>query len=281
MTKFRQVLDHALSSLPTELTQGSSGARQGGTKEGGRFGGLEDVARNYTRDPKSMMTGAAAGGLLGMLMGGGRGRRTVRNVATVGGLAVVGGLAYRAYRNWQSNQQGTDAPPARDPARIAGTGSRWSAGGPAAGAAAAPPPPPPPTGDWGAPAGTDFNPSDDTAAERLAANLVRAMVAAAKADGHVTSAERRRIVAEMGALGLGAEAESMIADELDAPLDARRIAALAANEAEAAELYAASLLVVDPEAPAERDYLADLASAMRLDPGLVARLHDEAAALGS
>lgn len=280
MTKFRQILDHALNSLPTELTQGSSGARQPGSKSGSRFGGIEEAARRYTRDPKSLATGAAAGGLLGMLLGGGRGRRTVRNVAAVGGLALVGGLAYRAYRDWQANQGGTESPAPRSPARIAGgagTGTRWSAGGQVAGAAV---PPPPPAADWGAPAGSDFNPSDETAAERLAGNLVRAMVAAAKADGHVTSSERRRIAGEMGALGLGDEAEAMIAEELDTSLDACRIAALAANEAEAAELYAASLLVVDPEAPAERAYLAELASAMRLDPGLVARLHDEAAALG-
>ena len=50
--------------------------------------------------------------------------------------------------------------------------------------------------------------------------------------------------------------------------------------ARATEIYAASLLVVDPEAPAEKGYLAMLAARLGLDPGLVAHLHARAEALG-
>jgi uncharacterized membrane protein YebE (DUF533 family) len=72
---------------------------------------------------------------------------------------------------------------------------------------------------------------------------------------------------------------ALIAAELDAPLDVGRIAGLARNEAEAIQLYAASLLVVDEQSPAEKGYLAMLAARMNLDQGLIDRLHAEAARL--
>jgi uncharacterized membrane protein YebE (DUF533 family) len=39
------------------------------------------------------------------------------------------------------------------------------------------------------------------------------------------------------------------------------------------------LLVVDPQAPAEKAYLANLAAQLKLDPGLVDHLHAKAAQL--
>jgi uncharacterized membrane protein YebE (DUF533 family) len=202
-----------------------------------------------TKDRKSLATGAAAGGLLALLLSGGKPKKLLKNAVKVGGVALVGGLAYKAYRDWQAGRQpeaaGADVPPPALPR----------------------------------PEGTVFFPADTQAAEALSVKLVRAMVAAAKADGHVTSAERRRIAAQLPELGLGPEAEALIAEELDAPLDVGRIAALAASPEEAAEIYAASLLVVDPEAPAERGYLAMLAARLKLDPGLVEHLQANAAAL--
>ena len=130
------------------------------------------------------------------------------------------------------------------------------------------------------PDGTAFLPSDPASADDLAARLLQAMVAAAKADGHVTTEERARIEAQLGSLGLGAQAHAMIAAELDAPLDAGRIAALARSQEEATEIYAASLLTVDPDGAAERGYLAMLAARLNLPADLVAHLHARAASLG-
>lgn len=205
--------------------------------------------RDITSDRKSLATGAVAGGLIGLLLSGGKPKKLVKNAVKMGGVALVGGLAYKAYQDWQAGkapapQTGGTEPPALPK-----------------------------------PEGTVFLPSDTSAAEELSLKLVRAMVAAAKADGHVTSTERRKIAAQLPELGLGAEAEAIISDELDAPLDVGRVAAMAASPEEAAEIYAASLLVVDPEAPAERGYLAMLAARLRLDPGLVQHLHANAEAL--
>jgi len=211
---------------------------------------------------KSLATGAIAGGLAGLLLSGGKPRKLLGNALGLGGAALVGGLAYKAWQDWQAGKSAQ--PPAPPPA---------------------PPPALPPARATAVPAlpdpaGTAFLPADPAHSEVLAERLLRAMVAAAKADGHVTGAERRRILGQLPALGLGAEAEAMIAAEIEAPLDPGAIAALATSTEEAAEIYAASLLVVDPEAPAERGYLGLLAARLGLDPALVAHLHRNAEALG-
>lgn len=122
-------------------------------------------------------------------------------------------------------------------------------------------------------------PEPAATSDDLAQRLLQAMVAASKADGHVTAEERARIAVQLPKLGLGAEAEAMLAAELDTPLDIDRIAALATTEREAAAIYTASALVVDVEAPAERAYLAALAQRLKLDAGLLTHLNANAAAL--
>jgi uncharacterized membrane protein YebE (DUF533 family) len=115
--------------------------------------------------------------------------------------------------------------------------------------------------------------------EDFSISLLQAMIAATKADGQVTAAERAQIAAQLPQLGLGPDAAEMIATELDAPFDPNRIAGLAQNEAEASQIYAASLLAVDPEGLAEKGYLAMLAARLNLDAGLVEHLHANALAL--
>ena len=161
----------------------------------------------------------------------------------VGGMAAIGGLAYKAYEDWKAGRSGGEA-------------------------AALP-----------KPDGTAFLPEDDDSADTLATHLLQAMIAAAKADGHVTPEERARIDGQLGNLGLGEEAMALIEAELDAPLDVARIAALASSEAEATQIYAASLLAVDVDNETETAYLAALAQALKLEQGLVDRLHDEATRL--
>lgn len=226
---------------------------------GDRAGQAARQAKDAWDAQSPLAKGAIAGGLLGILLGGKDTRRLAGSALKVGGAAVLGGLAWKAWSDWQAG-------------RTAATSAMPQTGRPQGDPAPVALPPP-------APAGTPFNPADPAAADDLAARLVRAMVAAAKADGHVTTAERRRIEGQLAELGLGAEARALIEAELDAPLDPGRIAALARGPEEAAEIYAASLLVVDPEAPAEKGYLGLLAARLGLAPGLVDHLHARAADL--
>ncbi|MFN4155617.1 MAG: tellurite resistance TerB family protein [Paracoccaceae bacterium] len=206
---------------------------------------LGQKAKELWGGQSTLGKGAIAGGLMGILMTKG-GRRMLGTGARVGGAALIGGLAYKAWQDWKDGKAVTTEP----------------------GPVALPQP-----GD------TRFLPTDAAQANDLSARLLQAMVAAAKADGHVTADERARIDGQLAALGLEAEASALIAAELDAPLDAGRIAALARTEEEAAEIYAASLLVVDADGAAEKGYLAMLAARLQLDAGLVAHLHAKAEAL--
>ena len=201
--------------------------------------GLTDKAKETWNNQSTLGKGAIAGGLLGILLTQG-GRRILGSGLKIGGMAAIGGLAYRAYEDWKRGKSGDAAAlPAPDSA---------------------------------------FSPEGEEA-DDLATRILQALIAAAKADGHVTPEERAVIDGQLGILGLGDEATALIVAELDAPLDVGRIAGLARSEAEATQIYAATLLVVDEKSPAEAGYLAMLAARMNLEQGLVDRLHAEAARL--
>lgn len=242
MRNAKSLLDSLMGGLA------APGGAPGAPGAGGGVGGLARQAQTAWSGQSALTKGAIAGGLLAVLMGGKDTRRLAGSALKVGGAALVGGLAYKAWQDWQAGKQAAPAAPDTPVALPA-------------------------------PEGTPFLPADAAAADDLSTRLLQAMVAAAKADGHVTAMERRRIGTQLDTLGLGPEAQALITDELDAPLDVGRIAGLARSPEEAAEVYAASLLVVDPEAPAEKGYLAMLAARLKLDPALVAHLHARAADL--
>ncbi len=211
--------------------------------KGAGLGDLATKAKGAWNDQSTLAKGAIAGGLLGVLLSG-NARRMLGTGVKVGGMAMIGGLAYKAWEDWKAGKS-------------ADAGGEVEA----------------------APDGTAFTPLDADQADSLAARLLQAMVSAAKADGHVTEAERASIDAQLGSLNLGDEATAMITAELDAPLDVGRIAALAEQPEDGVQLYAASLLVVDPDSAAEKAYLAALADKLGLAADLVAHLHSKAASL--
>jgi uncharacterized membrane protein YebE (DUF533 family) len=194
--------------------------------------------------------GALAGGLAAILLGTKTGRRLGGDVLKLGGMAAVGALAYKAWRDWQAGKA---------PAQAAES-VRES------------------TPLLPAPAGTPFNPANETGQQQLARHLLRAMIAAAKSDGHVDSQEQARIFGEMDKLSLSSEDKAFVMDELRAKLDIDAVAGAASSPEEAAEIYAASLLAIDVDNAAERGYLAMLAARLKLDDGLVAHLQENVAA---
>jgi uncharacterized membrane protein YebE (DUF533 family) len=188
--------------------------------------------------------GAIAGGLATLLLGSKGGRKLAGNAVAYGGMAVLGALAYRAYQNYQAGKPPTET------ASLAST------------VPALPPPP-----------GTPFNPVGDAAQQSLAKNLLRAMIAAAKADGHIDAKEQANIFAQMDQLTLTSDEKAFVVDELRAPLDIDALARGVTSPEEAAEVYAASLLAIDVDNAAERGYLGMLAARLNLDEKLVAHLH--------
>ena len=95
------------------------------------------------------------------------------------------------------------------------------------------------------------------------------MIQGAKADGHVDAQEQQRIFGHIETLDLSPDAKAFVMDELAAPQDPARVTAFASSPEVAAELYAASLLAMDPDTPEERAYLDQLAHSLRLEQGLV------------
>jgi uncharacterized membrane protein YebE (DUF533 family) len=106
--------------------------------------------------------------------------------------------------------------------------------------------------------------------ERL---LLRAMISAAKADGQIDQAEMQQVVGRLAADSVTSEEKQFVLDQMAAPIDVDALAADVRSPAQAAEVYAASLLAMHADTAAERSYLADLARALRLDDATVAELH--------
>ncbi len=123
-----------------------------------------------------------------------------------------------------------------------------------------------------------FLPQSEAARESLGKATLRAMIAAMKADGQIENAEKARLFDRLGQIDLSDEEKAFLFDELATPLDIQAVVAGATSPELAVEIYAASLVAIDPTRPAEKAYLADLAVRLRLDPNLVSQIHAEAVA---
>ena len=115
------------------------------------------------------------------------------------------------------------------------------------------------------------NPAPEAPANEEALLLIRAMIAAANADHAVDDVERHAILEKVTASGLGAEERSFIEDELSNPLDLRTLVAQVKSLEMAEQVYAASVLALEVDSDAERNYLQRLASALNLDTATVAK----------
>lgn len=107
--------------------------------------------------------------------------------------------------------------------------------------------------------------------------ILRALIAAAKADGHIDDRERSLIEGEFSKLGNDAALQQWLHTELNKPLDAAEVARGASSPEMAAEMYLASVLMVDDEHFMERAYLSELARQLKLDPQLVNELEAQVA----
>nr|WP_319527441.1 tellurite resistance TerB family protein [Pseudomonas laurentiana] len=98
--------------------------------------------------------------------------------------------------------------------------------------------------------------------------ILKALVAAAKADGHVDERERALIEGEFVKLTPDQELQHWLHAELNRPLDPADVARSASTPEMAAEMYIASVMLVDEAHFMERAYLDELARQLRLDPAL-------------
>ena len=203
-------------------------------------GGLGDLMKNIPGGTTGALAGA---GLLAVLLS----QKSVRNVAGglmgVGASAALGALAYRAWQNWNSGQAVTAAPVATP--------------------ADAPPEDSP------------FLPKADATGQPFALSLIKAMIAAANADGHIGPEEHKQIFDAANRAGFDADAKAFIFDALANPPSVRQIASMASGMEQSAELYLAARLAIDPDDASEKAFLEALAHAMNLPPQFVAHLEQQ------
>ena len=110
------------------------------------------------------------------------------------------------------------------------------------------------------------------AADRRARQIIRAMIAAAKADGHIDEEEKKRIDEQLARMKLVEGANDFIAKELDKPLNIHDVVEGVDDPEAAVEIYLASRMVIDVDNIPERIYLKSLARELNLSDELVERL---------
>jgi uncharacterized membrane protein YebE (DUF533 family) len=233
-----------LGDLLGSLTGGAVGG-PGATGSSGAsdlLGGLAKAAGDLFGSAGQAVKGgnpAAVGGLgalAGALFGGGGG--AVKGALGGGAMALLAGLAMKAL-------SGNQAGGAQGVMGAAPLGLR-------------------------SPASAD----EEQELEHNAELLLKAMISAAKADGQIDNAEIERILGRLREAGADDETQAMVLEQMRAPLDLDGLVAAIPNHQVAAEVYAASLFAIEVDTPAERDYLARLASASGLDAAAVQQLHN-------
>jgi len=234
-------LGGAVDQARTALQSGDVGALQA------QAGQLIDQARQFVgQNAAGMLAGAALTGVAGLLLGTRSGRRIGGAALGLGGLALVGALSYRAYQNWAAGQAPTTA--------------------------GAPPVEP-------APADSGFANNQAPDAQERATIAIRAMISAAKADGVIDETERRRIMGRLAEAGVDDAGRAFLEQEMAAPLDLEALIQTATSVERAIELYAASVVAIDPDTDAERAYLDILAERLGLNADLRAHLDAEGSAI--
>lgn len=190
-----------------------------------------------------------AGGLLANAIGGKKARKMAGSALKIGGAAAIGGLAWKAYQRYRDGQHGGAAGVSR----------------PVGGAS------------WQQLSEHGFLPTETGAQRRRDLLVMRSMIAAAHADGHIDERERARIFERIDSLDLGPAEKGLLFDELRRPLGIDELAAAAGTPELAAEVYAAALLTVDGTEPVSRAYLGELAERLSLPTSLIVELHRGAA----
>lgn len=105
--------------------------------------------------------------------------------------------------------------------------------------------------------------------------ILQAMIAAAKADGHIDSAEMARIEQALDNMGADQQVRQLVQQEMNKPLDPAEIARLAKSPQQASEIYLASLIVADEQNFMEKAYLQELAKQLNLAQEVVAQLEQQ------
>ncbi|MDZ4841221.1 MAG: DUF533 domain-containing protein [Hyphomicrobium aestuarii] len=233
------------------LAQATSGAKDGAGRIGAATGANDALGRmtggasmeDMMATLKTMIernqfgAGAAAGGLGAVVLGTQTGRSIAAGAAKIGALALIGGLAYKAYQNYQAGKPliALDHVVAE-----------------------------------AAPDGSGFEP--DSVTNEAAILYIRAMIAAASADGRVDPAEMTGIMGNLKQAGFEAAAEEFLADELNNPATIDSLVESCVSAEQGVQVYTAARIAISPDSRAEQAFLAELAAKLGMAPELAANI---------
>ncbi len=219
-----------------DLLSGVLGGGQQGANATGAGGGIGDLLSNMLGDAGKAVGGnknLAIGGL-GALIGSllGGGGKSVGGAVGGGLMALLGTLAFNALKG--SGQQKPVIPVGL----------------------------------------TEPQTKDEQEQLEQSSELVlRAMINATKADGRVDQAEVNRMMGKFSEIGVDAEGQRYLMAQLRQPMETENLIAFAKNKPDlAAQIYAASLLAIEVDTQAEKNYLDRLATGLGLSPQVTARI---------
>jgi len=231
---------------------GGSGQTSQGSQGGGILGSLGDLLGGGSSQTSPMSQGSQGGGLLGGVLGnilneagkavGGNknlalgglgalvgaifGKKKGLGGALSGGLmALLGAMAFQALKGKLGGQ-------AKVPLGLAAPQNR----------------------------------GEKKELQRNSELVLKAMINAAKADNKLDEGEVQRILGQAKETGVNKKSLAYLMDEMKKPMETEGLIAAAQGQLElAAQLYAASLLAIEVDTPAEKKYLEDLAKGLGLD----------------
>ena len=207
----------------------------------------------------------------GLIRSSTRGRRGGLGGLVSGGAALgVLGVAMEAVEHFMNQSQGAGAVP-RTPGAPPPMPGSAPPSPPAVGRASAAPPPPPMPGK---PVSAPLPPvADEPAGNPEALILIRAMIAAANADGVIDQAERNHILQRLQAVDLSPEEHAFVVQELLSPADLEAIVGRVDRPELARQVYTVSLMAIAVDTEKERRYMRTLASRLGLDESTVEQIH--------
>lgn len=199
---------------------------------GATLGSLAEKAKGgaseLAKSAPGGMGGLLGAGALGALLGSVLSKDVLQNAALVG----AGAVAWNFYKKW-SDKKGQEA--------------------------------------VAAPAGASFPGAQSSAAPTAGADptamlLLRAMVYAARADGHIDATEQDRISKMVRQMFPGQDAGPLINSLLNEPINPAVLAGQVCSAEQGEDLYRLSCLIVDIDHFMERSYLDGLAQSLHIQP---------------
>lgn len=202
-----------------------------------RGNSLEQLAGSFLGGNNANIGGMGA--LAGALLGGGS--KSVKGAVGGSALAILGSMAFKAYQNNQQQKAGNQQ---MDSKTQLMAGMR-----------------------------EPENSEEEKEVQSMMLLILKAMINAAKADGHIDDDEMNKIVGKAKEDGLSDEEQNFIMEEINKPMDTQGLIAAVSDPQVAAQVYTASLMAIVVDTDEERAYLKELATGLGLSDNVVSYLH--------